>query len=164
MLNPHARSLPQIRDAFAEYLDKMNRDMWSMYNAEVRELARSEDGAAGQDGEPTIFRDDADDEYEMTPEEYDRYLDDWSTNIPADIFQELVTRRSARLKASWDDAAAPHLAALHCYEEAYWLLWETLPKDRKAEVSSDLHLEALWCWVEELGRKTDAAEDAYNNR
>lgn len=164
MLSTHS-TLPAIfdRDAFAEYLEKMNRDMWNMYDAEVRDAARRAEIAEGQDGELVIFREEEEEEIEMSAEEYDRYLDDWSTNMPEDIFEQLVARRSARLKMAFDAARIElhrraEIAAEH--HEA----WRAHRLSEGLSAADDGHEAALWKWVEEQGAIVDAAEDAYENR
>lgn len=106
------------------------------------------------------FEDDADDLIEMSPEEYDRYLDEWSTNMPPNIFEQLVARRTAQLKQQLDAAQAEGARRYAIYIEAV-VAWE--PMRRKGD-PEDAHLAKLWAWFADYGWTIDAAEDAYLNR
>lgn len=151
--------IPSMHDLFtpAEFeahLRKTSDQMWQMYE---RPMSRTD----FEDEEVTTVEEDL---ATLTGAELDQYLDDWADNVPPEVFEALALRRSRRLADAWKEARAAFHRAAVIADEAYWLLWHTLPTGRKGEASSDLHMIALNDWMERLGAIADEAERAYFSR
>lgn len=126
------------REKFEQFVAAQVCQLWAMFDD-----IQSRPPAPPIEPEPRrTFDEDA---AEMTPEEVDRYLNDWSTNLPPDIFEALVARRSRRLRDAIADAKE---------EEELASIW-LARKPHDPELSKRYHdaCDAL-----------DAATRAYNNR
>lgn len=142
------------RDEFEAHLRRTSDQMWEMYE---RPMSRRD----VEEEEITSVEDDL---ATLTGADLERYLDDWADNLPPEVFEALALRRSRRLADAWKAARAEFHRAAVIADEAYWLLWHTLPVGRKGEASSDLHMLALNDWMERLGAAADEAERAYFSR
>lgn len=142
------------REGFEKHLQKIQDEMWRHFEMPGVWIEQDEPEMSLEDELAT-----------MTPDEQGELIQEcYLDGVPAVVLETWAKLRSARLKEAWYQAAEAHFRALLIADEAHNMLRDSLPHERRHEVLSDLHIQRLWAWAEELAAAADAAEDAYHAR
>lgn len=129
------------REKYAAFVEQQTKLLWDVYE----EITTTKALPQVEDAPPRLSF--AEEVGTMTPEEVDRYLNDWAQNMPEDIFEALVARRSKQLREAW-----------HAADKALDDYYTQLGNDPKAGTEADHER------FRELRATRQAAWAAWNNR